>query len=216
MFSLYSYFRSSSSYRVRIALHYKKIPFEYKPVHLLKEGGEQHLPSYKEINPAEEVPTLVTPDKKTLSQSMAIICYLEDIKPLPALFPKDPYLKALTLQICEMINSGIQPIQNLKVLQALGNQFHLDREGQLSWARQWITKGFLAIEKILKTHAKTFSLGDSLTAADLFLVPQIYNARRFQVDLSPFPTITQIEKNCLSLPAFQKAHPDNQPDTPKT
>ena len=206
---LYSYFRSSCSYRVRIALYLKEIPFIYKPVHLTKEGGGQFQESFKQINPFKQVPCLKQGDMY-LSQSLPIILYLEKKWPNPPLLPKEPFKQAEVLSVCEMINSSIQPLQNLQVLKAVEQKWKGDK---LEWAKFWIERGFSDLEEFLKSRAGTFSFGNSLTMADLFVVPQVYNADRFKVSLKNFPLLSCINKECLKLEAFQKAHPANQPDS---
>ena len=207
---LYSYFRSSCSYRVRIALYLKKIPFIYKPLHLTKKGGEQFQKNFQQISPFAQVPCLEH-NGKYLSQSLPIILYLEELWPHPPLLPKDPFQKAEILSVCEMINSSIQPLQNLQVLKAVEKEFQGDK---LQWAQLWIQKGLTALETFLKPKTGNFSFGNSLTAADLFLIPQLYNAQRFQIPLTLFPALKHIHSQCLQMDAFRKAHPDSQPDTP--
>ena len=207
---LYSYFRSSCSYRVRIALYFKNIPFIYQPIHLVKSGGEQNQDDFKKINPFSQIPCLEHNDK-ILFQSLPILLYLEDLYPQPALLPQDPFLKSEILSVCEVINSFTQPLQNLRVLQFLEKNFKADKK---KWSHHWIQKGFISLESFLKTKSKQFCFGNDLTLADLFLIPQIYNAKRFELDMKDFPTLSQIEKNCLNLESFQKALPENQPDAP--
>lgn len=213
-FLLYNYFRSSTSYRVRIALHHKKIAFEYKPVHLLNQGGEQHFEAYKKLNPMQEVPTLVHKDK-VISQSMAIIEYLEEINPEPPIFPKDPYIKAKVRQFCENINCGIHPLQNLKVIKMLETELKATSEQKSIWLKTWIERGFESIEKMLSDFSGTYSFGEKITAADIFLTPQVFSAERFGVSLKSFSNIERVHKNCLELEAFKRAHPLNQVDTPE-
>lgn len=210
---LYSYFRSSAAYRVRIGLHLKNLPFEYKAVHLVQNGGEQHHEDYRALNPAAEIPTLVH-GSTVISQSMAILQYLDDVHPAPPLFPKDPVLKARTLQICEWVNSGIHPIQNLKVLQYLERHYGADEAAKARWAAHWVQVGFTGLEQFLKKTAGDFCVGNTLTAAELFLIPQVFNARRFNVDMEQFPTLAKIDARCKDMPAFVKAHPLEQPDAP--
>ncbi|MCB0366059.1 MAG: maleylacetoacetate isomerase [Bdellovibrionaceae bacterium] len=214
-FKLYSYYRSSCSYRVRIALNLKGIVYEYIPLHLVNEGGEQHLPAYRTINPKREVPTLVH-GPFTLSQSMAIIEYLDQFKPSPQLFPKDKQKRALVTQFCEIINSGIQPIQNLSVLQELKSRFAASEADIQTWCADWIFRGFEGIEAMLRDHAGSHCFGGTITAADLFLVPQVYNAQRFKVDLSTFPIIDRVSKNAMAIDSFQLAEPSRQIDAPRT
>lgn len=208
---LYSYFRSSASYRVRIALYWKSIEFEYIPVHLLNEGGQQKQPEFKKLNPLGEVPCLVHGDK-VLGQSMAILQYLDSVWPDPSLFPKDPFAKAKVIQLCEVVNCGIHPLQNLKVLQEIVGRWGVTPEGKVDWAAHWIRQGFVGLESLLIETAGRHAFGDTLTAADLFIVPQVFNARRFQVDMSSFPTIEKVEKEALQLEAFRRSLPSAQPD----
>lgn len=212
---LYNYYRSSTSYRARIALYHKQLTFEYKPVHLINLGGEQNSGDYKKLNPMSEVPTLVH-GKNILAQSMVIIQYLDEVFPNNPLFPDDPFQRAQVRQLCENINCGIHPIQNLKVMQKLEGDFSATEAQKKAWIQFWIKKGFQAQEGILKKTAGTFCFGDSITAADLFLIPQVFSAQRFEVPLDEFSRIIDIVRNCLELEAFKKAHPQNQPDTPLT
>lgn len=210
--ALYNYFRSSASYRARIGLHQKGLSFEYKAVHLLNNGGEQNDPQYKSLNPAAEVPTLIH-GSVTLSQSMAILLYLDDVFPQQPLFPKDPYTKAKVIQFCEGINCT-QPYQNLRTLQYLEREFQFPETQRHKWAQHWINRNLESSEKILEKTSGKFCFGNEITAADAFLIPQLFAARRFHANIESFPTISKIEKNCLEQPAFQKAHPSKQPDTP--
>ena len=208
---LYSYFRSSCSYRVRIALYLKNIPFTYQNVHLIREGGEQYKKEFKKISPLSQVPCLEH-NNKTLFQSLPIILYLEENWEEPALLPKESFLRAEILSVCEVINSFIQPLQGLSILNHIEKNLKSDKK---EWAKAWIIKGFSSLENFLKTRSQTFAFAKTLTCADVFLIPQIYNARRFEVDMNLFPILSKIEKTCLTLPAFQKALPENQPDSPK-
>ncbi|CAM2008078.1 maleylacetoacetate isomerase [Acanthopleuribacter pedis] len=209
---LYSYYRSSCSYRVRIALNLKNLAYETVPVHLVRDGGQQHQAAYRERNPMRQVPTLVVGDD-SIGQSMAIIEYLEQVHPEPALFPKDPVAAAKVRAFCEMINAGIQPVQNLSVLLYLENEMGATgKRGK--WGNYWIHRGFEALEQSLQHSAGRFCFGDTVTAADCFLIPQVYNALRFKVDMAQFPTIARINETCLAMEAFDAATPANQPDTP--
>lgn len=211
---LYNYFRSSASYRVRIALHLKKIDFEYVAIHLLNNGGEQNSTNYRKINPIGAVPTLAI-DEKIISQSVAIIEFLEETFPnTHPLFPKDPYVKAKVRQVCENINADIQPLQNLKITQYLDNQLHVNEGQKNAWIHKWISDGLSATENILKNTSGKYCFGNEITAADLFLIPQLFTAERFKLDLSLFPTLLRIQKECLLHDAFIKSHPYRQPDTP--
>jgi maleylpyruvate isomerase len=205
---LYDYWRSSSAWRVRLALHFKGIAFERRVVNLIKDGGEQHAADFATLNPSRQVPVLVTDDGRTLAQSMAIIGYLEEQFPAPPLLPADPWLRARARQLAEMVNAGIQPLQNMSVLnhaQANG----LDRD---EWARHFIERGLAALESAARETAGAFLVGDAVTLADLYLTPQLYNARRWKVDVAPFPTLVRIDAASAALPAFAAAHPDAQSD----
>lgn len=209
---LYSYYRSSCSYRVRIALYLKNIPFEYIPVHLIKKGGEQNSEQYKKLNPEAQVPCLIHNDR-ILTQSMAILQYLDDTHPSPSLFPKDK--KTQIISLCEIINSGIQPLQNLKVLKYLKTNYSGRQKEITRWLSFWIRNGLSSVEKKVEENKYSpFAIGNSVTAAELFIIPQIYNARRFNVNMNNFPKLLKIEQLCQHLHPFKKAHPDGQPDSP--
>ncbi len=208
---LYSYWRSSASWRVRIALNLKGVPFEYEPVHLVKDGGEQHTDGYRAINPARLLPSLEI-DGHTLSESLAIVRYLDQTLPEPLLVPEDPYWGAKAWQLAELVNAGIQPIQNLRVMQELSTQFDADSDARKAWSKQWITRGFEALESFLVEIPGIFCIGDEVTVADICLVPQVYNARRFHVDMGRFPHIMAAEAELSQLDAFERARPENQPD----
>jgi len=209
---LYNYFRSSASYRVRIGLYVKGLEFEYKPVHLLNNGGEQNKTEYKALNPAAEVPTLIH-NNRSLSQSIAILQYLDEVYPQHLLFPKDPFQKAKVFQFCEGINCT-QPYQNLRTLQFLEKEFQFTDVQKNKWLQEWIGRNLEASEILLQNTAGKFCFGDHVTAAETFLIPQLFTAKRFNVDYSQYPTIVRIQNTCENLEAFQKAHPLNQPDTP--
>ena len=212
--TLYNYYRSSTSYRVRIALHYKNIEFKYHPVHLLNNGGEQHQESYKKLNPMEEVPTL---DHKGihLAQSMAILEYLEEFFPNPSLLPKDIHQRAKIRQFCENINSFLHPLSNLKVLQYLEKKHNYTAQEKEEWIQHWYAKGLSALETSLKQTAKNCSFGDSFTFADCFLVPLVFTCQRFNVDLKPYPILLQVNENCQQFDFIKKSHPLTQIDTPE-
>lgn len=211
---LYSYWRSSCSWRVRIALNLKEIDFQTIPIHLVKniQLSEEYT---TDKNPRGLVPTLKI-DGHTLTESMAIILYLNDRYPdISPLLSSDPWKKAQSIRLAEIVNSGIQSIQNLAVLRYVMNYFdeaELKKQRKMEWGKHWIDKGFQAFEQHLEETAGKYCLGDEVTLADLFLVPQVYNANRFKVDMSQFPNITRINENLSKLEAFQKAHPDQQPD----
>ena len=210
---LYSYFRSSAAYRVRIALNLKGLPYEYEPVHLLRGGGEQLTPEYRRIGPDGIVPALVDGDL-VLQQSLAIIEYLEETHPTPALLPSAPgdraYVRAIALQIaCE-----IHPLNNLRVLKYLKHTLNVADEAKDAWYRHWVTNGFDVLEPRLASDSRTgtFVYGDTPTMADLALVPQVFNAQRFNVDMSAYPTIQRIYDEALRHDAFVRASPERQPD----
>jgi maleylpyruvate isomerase len=208
---LYSYWRSSSAWRVRIGLAWKGIPYTYEAVHLVKDGGQQHADSYREKNPMGFVPLLEWQEgghTRRLAQSMAILDYLEQRFPAPALLPADPFLRARSRQLAEMVNSGIQPFQNLSTLGYVKTVGVDDR----AWIQHFLPRGLASLEAVVKETAGAFSVGETPSFADIYLVPQLYAARRFKVDLTPFPTLVRIDAACEALPAFQAAHPDRQPD----
>ncbi len=210
---LYDYYRSSSCYRVRIALNYKGIEYAYRAVDLTK--AVQHEASYADLNPMKEIPSIVTEKGEVIAQSVAICLWLDRTYKSKSLFPEDALGMSQVLQFCENINAGIHPIQNLKVRQELTKQFNATPADVEKWCAYWIERGFQSLEKSLSKTSGKFAFGDSVTAADMFLVPQVYNARRYKLDLTPFPNIVNVDKNANELEAFKKAHPTLQPDTPK-
>lgn len=207
---LYGYWRSSASWRVRIALHWKGVPFESLPVHLVRDGGEQHRPEFAAINPMEQVPVLVTDEGVQLTQSLAILLWLEARFPNPALLPADPLARAHAWSLAEVVNSGIQPLQNLRVLQQV-KAAGLDSD---AWARDVIARGLTAMEQLARDTAGTYLVGDAVSVADVCLAPQLYNARRFAVPLDAYPTLLRAEAAAAVLPAFAEAIPERQPDAP--
>lgn len=209
---LYNYFRSSTSYRVRLALHLKGIDFEYRPINLLK--AEQHSSAYRHINPLGGVPTLVH-DDKVIPESFAIIEYLDEVFPKQPLLPSDPYIRARIRQVCEVMNSFMHPMGNLKTLQYLEKHNGYDQDQKEKWVQHWAEQGLETLELTLKDFAGLYCFGNTITMADLFLIPQILTCQRFKVDLSKYPTLLKINENCLSLEAFKKAHPFKQVDTPE-
>lgn len=213
MIDLYTYYRSSCSYRVRIALHFKGLEFRSQPVHLVKDGGEQYKSEYSTLNPKEEVPTLVD-ENITLSQSVAIFFYLDRKYLNPPLFPKAFPEFERCVELIEIINSGTQPLQNVSVLKKLVKEHGLSEEEKANWCKHYITKGLLAYQKKI-TDGADFSLGNEPTAADMFLVPQLFNAKRHGVDLNLIKPLMKIVENCNKLEAFKKAAPEVQGDAPK-
>lgn len=209
---LFNYFRSSTSYRARIALYFKDIPFEYRAVHLLK--NEQHSPEFRKLNPQGEVPAL-SHEGKLIAQSLPIMEYLDEVFPGPQLYPTDAFERARVRQFCENINSFMHPLTNLKVMQELEKRHGYDQAKKNEWANHWYQIGFTALEKMLNETAGTYSFGGTITAADACLIPVMFSAKRFQIDTSNFPLCQRIEAQCLKHEAFKKAHPMNQPDTPK-
>lgn len=214
---LYSYWRSSCSYRVRIVLAWKNIPYEYRAIHLLKNGGEQLTDEYAEINPMKLVPALSI-HGHTLTQSNAIIEYLEEVHPENPLLPKDPVTRATVRIICAIISNDIQPVANLRILKNVmallpEDTPQADKEKTRDeWFHKFVSAGFNALEKVLEKSAGKYCVGDEVSIADIFLVPQVYNALRFNVDMTPYPLISRINEVLLELPAFASAHPSQQPD----
>lgn len=213
MMKLYTFFRSSASYRVRIALNLKGLAYEQVPIHLRRGGGEQFSPAYKVVNPQALVPTLED-DGRFINQSLAIIEYLEERYPEPPLLPKDPADRATVRAMALVIACEVHPIQNLRVLNYLRSELKQPEAEANRWAQHWIALGFSALEQMVLSapRRKNFCFGDSPTLADLCLVPQLSNARRFNCDLSPYATLVQIDAHCATLPAFSKAAPEQQPD----
>lgn len=208
---LFSYFRSSCAYRVRIALNVKLIPYELIPVHLLKNGGEQYSEKYKKYNPSAQVPTLLD-DQRILGQSLPIMEYLDAEFPNPPLLPSSNFDKALVRQMCEIVNSGMQPLQNLSVTQYLTNNLQLSEEQKKLWVQFWVQRGFESLEVLLQKHGGKYCFGDQITLADCCLIPQVFSARRFDVDLSPFPKCIEVYNSCMQLTDFMRASPERQPD----
>lgn len=211
---LYTYFRSSAAYRVRIALNLKGLSYESVPVHLVRGGGEQRQAAYLALNPAGLVPALVDDAGQVLTQSLAIIEYLEDTHPTPALLPADALDRARVRALSQTIACDTHPLNNLRVLQYLSKNFGVDESARQAWYKHWVAEGLGAVERLLAADPKTgdFCHGDTPGLADCCLVPQVFNARRFECDLSAMPLIERIVANCERLPAFQAAAPAEQPD----
>lgn len=209
---LHSYWRSSSAYRVRIALNLKGIVYRQNFIHLVREGGQQHQAAYREVNPLGLVPALEHAGH-TIVQSLAICEYLEEVFPRPPLLPEDPVSRARVRSIAQSITSEIQPLNNLGVMNYLRRELQVDDSAVKRWYAHWIARGFAAVEAWLsQPPTGAFCHGDSPTLADCFLVPQVYNAERFDCDLGPYPNIRRIVDRCRPLPEFQQAAPENQPD----
>ena len=208
MLKLYTYWRSTAAYRVRIALNLKGIEYESIPVHLVKDGGEQHKPEYKALNPQGLVPALVTEGGEVINQSMAIMEYLESTYPDISILPVDAIGQAKTRAMAQMIVSDIHPLNNLRVLKMLKhtwNQTQID-----AWYAHWIDEGFTALEQMLKGSNLSFMNEMYPCISDICLVAQIYNAKRFNVPLHNFPRLLEINQRCMELPAFKQAAPEAQ------
>ncbi|MFW1755001.1 maleylacetoacetate isomerase [Acinetobacter wanghuae] len=206
---LYTYFRSSAAYRVRIALNLKGLNAELIPVHLVNNGGEQHSEAYKAVNPSELVPTLVE-DDFNLSQSLSILEYLDEQYPEAALLPQDAQQRALVRAFSLAIACDIHPLNNLRVLQYLTGTLNVTDEQKTEWYKHWVETGFKTLEALLKESNGKFCFGDQATIADCCLIPQVYNALRFNIDLSAYPKIASIYQHCNTLAAFQNAAPEAQ------
>jgi maleylacetoacetate isomerase len=213
---LYSYWRSSAAYRVRIALNLKGLPYETLPVHLLNNGGEQHSAAFQEVNPQELIPVLLD-GGRVIRQSMAIVEYLDEtydgeLKLLPTTARDRARVRALA----QLIACDVHPLNNTRVMQYLEREFKVPQVEREHWTRHWIIEGFKAFETLLVDNPSTgqFCEGDDPSLADVCLVPQVYNARRWAVDMTQFPTISRIDEQCRKLAAFENARPENQPDAP--
>lgn len=210
---LYDYFRSSAAYRVRIGLKLKGLEVESLPVHLLRDGGEQLKPEYRAVNPSAAVPSLQDGDA-TITQSLAILEYLEEMHPLVPLLPRDALGRARVRQLALIVACDIHPINNLRILRYLVKEAGLSEEAKNAWYVHWVQEGFAALEAHLAGSNDTgrFCHGDVPTMADCCLVPQVFNASRFNIDMAPYPTIVRIDAACRELPAFMAAHPSAQAD----
>jgi maleylacetoacetate isomerase len=208
---LYSYFRSSATYRVRIALNLKGLAYQTEFVHLIKDGGQHTKPAYRAINPQALVPTLEH-DGQIFTQSLAIMEYLDEIQPDPPLLPGDAAQRARTRAFALAIACDIHPLNNLRVLNYLKGPLGHDQTDADAWYRHWVEEGLAACEALLPPAKTRFCFGDQPTLADACLVPQVYNARRFKANLTAIPRLVAIERACSELPAFAKAAPEAQPD----
>ena len=213
---LYTYFRSSAAYRVRIALNVKGIAYDSIPVHLLQDGGQQLLPAYRAVNPSALVPAL-DDDGAILTQSLAMLEYLDETRPAVPLLPADALGRARVRALALAIACDAHPLTNLRVLKYLKNTLGLSDEAKQEWYRHWMAEGLAAVEALLvqgdPSGTGLFCHGDSPTMADCCLVPQVFNAQRFNIDVSAYPNIDRINSLCVELPAFTAAHPSHQPDS---
>jgi maleylpyruvate isomerase len=207
---LYSYFRSSAAYRVRIALNLKGIAYETTAVHLIKDGGHHLRPEFRAVNPQMRVPVLVTDSGERLIQSMAIIEYLDETRPEPPLLPKDALGRAKVRALADLVACDIHPLNNVGPLRYLKNTLRQEQSAIDAWYHHWVIAGFEPLEALLEPGP--YAAGQAVTLADICLVPQVYNARRLKVPLDQFPKILAVEAACLALPAFDRARPENQPD----
>jgi maleylpyruvate isomerase len=207
---LYTYFRSSAAYRARIALNLKGVATEQAFIHLTKDGGRQHTAEYRAVNPQRRVPTLVLDSGDVLMQSPAIIEYLEEVFPTPPLLPADPVARAKVRAFAAVIGCDIHPLNNLAPLQYLRRVLKQEQPAIDAWYHHWILEGFAALETMIRPGPYCF--GSDVTLADVYLVPQLYNARRLKVPLDQFPQLVAVEAACLTLPAFDQARPEQQPD----
>ncbi len=209
---LYSHYRSSASYRVRIALNLKGLEFETVPLDLGKR--EQKAPDYLALNPQGLVPALET-GAGLITQSGAILEWLEETHPAPPLLPPEPMDRAHVRAMAALVGSDVHPLQNRRVLSHLKHEYHVPQEELFTWPRHWTAQGLAALEQLIGRHGGRFAFGAAPSFADIYLVPQLYNARLYGLDLAPFPRILAVERECNVLWAFQAAHPDAQPDAPK-
>ena len=215
LLALYGYWRSSAAYRVRIALNLKGLAYETRPVHLVRDGGEQHGEAYRALNPQQLVPCL-RDGERVFTQSMAIMEYLEETHPEPPLLPADARSRARVRALAQVVASDVHPLGNLRVLQYLEGRLGQDEASRLAWSRHWIETGFDALETMLAGSSATgrYCHGDAPGLADACLVPQVYNAVRWKLPLERWPTIARIHAACNELEAFRRAVPEAQPDAP--
>lgn len=210
---LHTYWRSSAAYRVRIGLNLKGLLWDAQPVHLVRDGGEQHHDDYRALNPQELVPTLLHRGQ-VLTQSTAILEYLDEVYPATPLLPADPIGRARVRGLAQLVSCDIHPLNNLRVMQYLERQLQVPTDARTQWTLHWMAEGLAAMESLLATSTATgtFCHGDQPGLADACLIPQLYNAHRFGLELSAYPTLRRIEAACLALEAFDAARPERQAD----
>jgi maleylacetoacetate isomerase len=208
--TLYSYFRSSAAYRARIALNLKGLSYDTVAIHLTKDGGQQSSPAFRAINPQMRVPAMRLPSGETLLQSLAIIEYLDEIHPQPPLLPADAAERAHVRAVAQIIACDIHPLNNTAPLNYLRRTLKIDEAAVNAWYAHWVVAGFDAVEALLTPMPYAF--GNQVGLADVCLVPQVYNARRFKIALERYPKIVAVDAACAKLVAFEKARPENQPD----
>ena len=206
---LHDYWRSSAAYRVRIGLNLKGLAYEQRAVNLL--AGDQRAAAYGEVNPQHLIPSLETPDG-VLTQSLAILEWLEETHSEPPLLPKAPFGRATVRAMCAAIAADIHPLNNLRVLNALRADFAAENPQVSAWIARWIGEGFAALEQLIARHGGEYAFGDEITLADVLLVPQAYSARRYKVDTTPYPRLIAATERAAGLPPVAAAHPDRQPD----
>lgn len=211
---IYGYFRSSSAYRLRIALNLKGVTPEFIPVHLNRDGGEQKKPAYRAVNPQGLVPALEDGDF-VLTQSLAMIEWLDETQPEPRLIPQDVNQRAKVRAFSQVIACDIHPLQNLRVLNYLRTEYDQDQEGVERWCQRWISDGLAACEQLLERDqgAGPFCFGETPTLADICLIPQVFSAQRFKANIRDLPRVRAVFDACQELPAFADAHPSKQPDS---
>lgn len=206
--TLHSAWRSSAAYRVRIGLNLKGLAYDIAPVNLV--ANQHQAPAFAALNPQRLLPALEV-DGRTLTQSLAILDWLDETVPVPPLLPADPFDRALVRAMAQIIASDIHPVNNLRILRAL-TELGVDEPGREAWIGRWITDGFTALETMVARHGAGYAFGDAPTLADCCLVPQVYNAERFKTDLTPFPALRAVAARCAEHSAFAAAHPNQQPD----